>query len=111
MAGNLRWSGSLINGLKKLYTNEGTKGCFRGCLANCYKEGMFAGLFYAVYEEEKIIGFSSSLSGISSGMIATLISHPMKIVRTQLQTSSLYISPHGQCLRMSIKDQLLELAR
>jgi hypothetical protein len=111
MAGSQRWSGSLLNALKKLYNNEGTKGCFRGCLTNCYKEGMFAGLFYAMYQEGKKLGFNSSFSGIASGMIATLISHPLEIVRTQLQTSSVYISPHGQWLRMSIKDQLLGLAR
>lgn len=49
MAGKERWSGSLLNGLKKLYVTEGIKGMFRGCLANCYKEGMFAGLFYGMY--------------------------------------------------------------
>ena len=72
---------------------------------------MFAGLFYGMYEEGKKLGYSSSFSGIVSGMIATLISHPLEIVRTQLQTSSVYVSPHGEWLRMSIKDQLIELAR
>jgi len=38
---------------------------------------MFAGLFYGMYEEGKKIGFSSTFSGIASGMIATLISHPL----------------------------------
>lgn len=77
MVGKERWSGSLTNGLKKLYVNEGAQGCFRGCLTNCYKEGMFAGFFYGMYEEGKKLGYSSSLSGIVSGMIATLISHPL----------------------------------
>ena len=84
-----------MSGLKKLYVNEGTKGFFRGCLTNCYKEGIFAGLFYGMYEEGKKLGFNSSISGIVSVMISTLISHPLEIVRTQLQTSSVYISPHG----------------
>lgn len=64
-----------------------------------------------MYEEGKKLGFNSSISGIISGMIATLITHPLEIVRTQLQTSSVYVSPHGEWLRMSIKEQLIELAR
>lgn len=72
---------------------------------------MFAGLFYGMYEEGKKQGFNSSISGIFSGMLATLITHPFEIIRTQLQTSSVYVSPHGEWLRMSIKAQLIELAR
>jgi solute carrier family 25 protein 38 len=103
LAGSERWSGSVLNGLKRLYASEGAKGYFKGCLTSCYKEGIFAGLFYSMYEEGKKLGISSSVSGIFSGVISTLITHPFEIVRTQLQTSSVYASPHGEWLRMSIK--------
>jgi len=66
-----------MKGLQKIYVEEGIKGYFRGLLTNCYKEGIFAGLFYGMYEEGKKLGFSSSFSGIVSGMISTLMTHPL----------------------------------
>jgi Mitochondrial carrier protein len=42
------------------------------------------------YEELKALGYSKSLSGVASGMLATAITHPFEIVRAKLQTIGLY---------------------
>lgn len=64
-----------------------------------------------MYEEGKKLGVTSSVSGIISGMIATLISHPLDIIRTQLQTSNVYVSESGTLIKTTIKEQLLDLAK
>jgi len=42
----------------------------------CYKEGAFAGLYYALYSEGKTFGINSFTAGILSGMISTCVTHP-----------------------------------
>ena len=64
-----------------------------------------------MYEEGKKLGIQSSISGIGSGMIATLITHPLEIIRAQLQTSNVYISGEGAIIKSSIREQIIDLAR
>lgn len=42
------------------------------------------------YEEFKNLGFGKIVSGMSSGMLATSITHPFEIIRARLQTQGLY---------------------
>ena len=45
-------------------------------------------------------------------MIATLITHPLEIIRAQLQTANVYILNEGTLIKSaSIKEQILQLAR
>ena len=53
------------------------------------KEGLFAGFYYMIYEELKERGYNRFGSGISSGMLATSITHPLEIIRARLQTIGL----------------------
>lgn len=80
---------------------EGFQGFFKGCLASCYKEGVFSGLYYAMYTEGKHFGINSFLAGITSGVIATAITHPFEIIRAELQADMV---THDQ---IKIKQSLL----
>ena len=61
------------------------RGFFKGCLASCIKEGSFAGLYYALYTEGKKLGFTSTVSGMTAGLISTVMTHPFEIIRAHLQ--------------------------
>jgi len=65
-----------MRSLARIYKHEGLSGFFNGGLVSCYKEGMFAGLFYTLYSEGKSLGLNSFVAGILSGMISTSITHP-----------------------------------
>lgn len=41
------------------------------------------------YEELKALGVDKIIAGISSGMLATAITHPFEIIRAKLQTIGL----------------------
>ena len=42
------------------------------------------------YEEFKEMGMGKVISGITSGMLATAITHPFEIIRAKLQTQGLF---------------------
>ena len=62
---------------KDIYLEEGFKGFFRGGLASCIKEGLFAGFYYMFYEELKKQGLNKIVAGVFSGMLGTTITHPL----------------------------------
>ena len=76
--------------MKDIYTKEGAKAFFSGGLSSCIKEGTFGGFHYMIYEEFKDLGMNKPLAGVSSGMLATSLTHPFEIIRAKLQTQGLY---------------------
>lgn len=70
---------------------------------SCYKEGMFAGLFYALYSEGKALGINSFVAGMMAGMISTSITHPFEIVRAELQS---YVITEHTISKLSIAKQI-----
>lgn len=65
------------------------RGFFSGLLTSCIKEGFFAGLYYMLYSELKELQINKIAAGISSGMFATVITHPFELIRARLQTMGL----------------------
>ena len=57
------------------------KGFWKGGLVNIYKEGLFAGGYYTLYQEGKTLGLNSFVAGIIAGMISTSLTHPFEIIR------------------------------
>lgn len=88
-AGSERWKGGVLSSLKKLYVNEGVGGYFKGGLASCYKQGLFAGLYYMFYQEGKALGLMPIIAGMLSGIISTSLTHPFEIIRAELQSFAL----------------------
>ena len=81
---------SVHSAIVDIYKKEGIKGFFSGGLSSCIKEGTFGGFHYMFYEELKSLGYNKLISGIISGMIATILTHPFEIIRAKLQTRGLY---------------------
>lgn len=75
----------MVDSFRKVYKVEGIHGFFKGLMASCIKEGTFAGIYYALYTEGKKLGLSSMASGMTSGMISTVLTHPFEIIRASLQ--------------------------
>jgi hypothetical protein len=98
----------VLQSLIKIYQEEGFRGYFKGGLATCYKEGLFAGLFYTLYSEGKTLGLNSFVAGILSGMISTSITHPFEIVRAEIQS---YVLTQHSITKMSIFKQIETLFR
>lgn len=97
-----------MHSLIKIYQEEGFRGYFKGGLTTCYKEGLFAGLFYTLYSEGKTLGLNSFVAGILSGMISTSITHPFEIVRAEIQS---YVLTQHSITKMSIFKQIETLFR
>jgi solute carrier family 25 protein 38 len=77
----------------EIYQKEGLKGFFSGGLTSCIKEGFFAGLYYMLYNELKVLGLNKATAGISAGMLATAVTHPFELIRARLQTMGLHKQP------------------
>ena len=86
------------------------RGFFKGCFASCIKEGSFAGLYYALYTEGKKIGISSSVSGMTAGLISTIITHPFEIIRAHLQVDILG-KGEDQLMKVRMGTKLMNLMR
>jgi hypothetical protein len=84
--GHERWNGGVFNNLNKIYQVEGIKGFWKGGLATCYKEGIFAGAYYTLYQEGKALGLNAFIAGMLAGMISTSLTHPFEIVRAEIQS-------------------------
>lgn len=62
------------------------KGFWNGGLATCYKEGIFAGAYYTLYQEGKALGVNAFVAGMIAGMISTTFTHPLEIIRAEIQS-------------------------
>jgi solute carrier family 25, member 38 len=92
-----------LDGMKKIYMQEGFKGYFQGALITALRDGPFAGVYFVVYKnakraletinekaiQEKKMNLSliSFTSGIISGIVATIITNPFDVLRARLQFS------------------------
>ena len=84
--GHERWKGGILHNLNKIYKVEGVKGFWNGGLATCYKEGIFAGAYYTLYQEGKALGVNAFVAGMIAGMISTAFTHPLEIIRAEIQS-------------------------
>jgi hypothetical protein len=97
-----------MQSLARIYRHEGVSGFFNGGLVSCYKEGIFAGFFYALYSQGKTMGLNSFVAGILAGMISTSFTHPFEIVRAGMQSD---IITDNKATKQSIGKQISDLFR
>jgi len=84
--------------LQKIYGKEGLKGLTSGILPTLFRDAPFSGLYLMLYQNLKtgtagmapITGDSSLhfLCGITAGCLASMITHPADVIKTQMQLSS-----------------------
>lgn len=72
------------------------KAFWKGLVPSCLKEGIFAGIYYKLYIMSKNTSFGVPsldrfLSGLLSGCCATIISHPLEVVRAKMQSGTGFI--------------------
>lgn len=87
---------SVTSSIRKIYTNEGLYGFFKGSMLMMLRDFPFGGMFYVTYRftNHLLHRFSKSdivylTSGVIAGVIATTATHPVEIVlaKTQADTS------------------------
>ncbi len=87
---------SVSSSIRKIYTNEGMYGFFKGSLLMILRDFPFGGMFYVTYRftNHLLHKVSSSdivylTSGVIAGVIATTATHPVEIIlaKTQADTS------------------------
>lgn len=101
--GHERWHGGVVHNLLKIYQGQGIKGFWKGGLATCYKEGIFAGAYYTLYQEGKAFGINAFIAGMVAGMISTTLTHPLEIIRAEIQS---FIFTQNETASASINRQI-----
>jgi len=87
----------ITEAFQKIYGREGMKGLTSGILPTLVRDAPFSGLYLMIYQNLKtgceglapVTGDSSLhfLCGITAGCLASLITHPADVVKTQMQLS------------------------
>jgi hypothetical protein len=89
---------SAISIAKDIISKEGIKGMYRGTLLTLLKLGIGSGVWWFTYEEtkhtlSKVTGrpagtFFGILSGFLAGILSTVITNPLDVVKTRIQVQS-----------------------
>lgn len=84
---------NLYTAVNSLYKKEGFKVFWKGTIPTCIKDGLFAGIYYQLYQATKnqLSGyetFNNFVSGLFAGAFATVISHPFEILRAKVQSGN-----------------------
>lgn len=94
MIGNDKYS-SVIGSFGLIYKNEGIRGFFKGTVAMVVRDFPFGGIFYVVYNASNSIleEYSKSkavflTSGMIAGVVATVATQPLEIVKSKLQANT-----------------------
>ena len=74
------------------------------------KEGIFGGIYYALYIEGKSMGMNSFSAGMIAGIASTLFTHPFEIVRANMQVQ-IIVENGNQLMEVPLTKQLLNLGR
>ncbi|XP_054168047.1 LOW QUALITY PROTEIN: mitochondrial glycine transporter-like [Oppia nitens] len=93
--------GSLGQALRHTYVSEGARGLVCGLVPTLMRDAPFSGLYYMFYSQLKqVVVMSSSSSssnntcispvlnftiGLNAGLLASIVTHPMDVVKTRMQ--------------------------
>lgn len=92
---------SVTKALVEIHRQEGFPGYFKGFGVTVMRDAPFAGIYVFFYERAKDFSNQSGLtnsvainisSGLFSGFMATLFTHPFDIVKTSIQVNTKKIS-------------------
>jgi solute carrier family 25 protein 38 len=93
---------NIFSATNSLYKNEGFKVFWKGTTPTCIKDGLFAGIYYQLYQATKnnYLGYEAIdnfIAGLFAGGFATVISHPFEILRAKIQSGDSSIASKLTC--------------
>ncbi|CAG2174228.1 unnamed protein product [Oppiella nova] len=92
--------GSLSQALRHTYMSEGPRGLARGLVPTLMRDAPFSGLYFMFYSQLKQLVLTSSSTspnntsispiltftiGLNAGLMASIVTHPMDVVKTRMQ--------------------------
>jgi solute carrier family 25 protein 38 len=92
---------SITKALIEIYRQEGLRGYFKGFGVTVMRDAPFAGIYVFFYERIRTLSYQSGISpglgvnlssGLISGFMATLCTHPFDIVKTRIQVDTVKVS-------------------
>jgi solute carrier family 25, member 38 len=92
---------SITRALVDIYRREGIRGYFKGFGVTVIRDAPFAGIYVFFYERIRNLSCQSGISagvgvnlssGLISGFMATLCTHPFDIVKTRIQVDTVKVS-------------------
>ncbi|KAH3872288.1 mitochondrial glycine transporter-like [Dreissena polymorpha] len=108
-SGEFQYS-NMLRGIMSIYHLEGLKGLFSGLSATMLRDVPFSGLYFMFYTQLKQLASTANVSqfqlpmvnftcGITSGMLASMITQPADVVKTHMQ---LYPKKYGRLRNAAI---------
>jgi len=86
---------SVMGAVKEILLRDRLAGLYRGFFATILRDAPFSGLYLASYTQLKTKAFhgsdsvaSTTVSGLTAGCAASLMTHPADVVKTRIQTST-----------------------
>lgn len=87
---------SVFHALRTIGSTEGARGLFSGLIPTILRDAPYSGLYFLAYDQLKgklnaVPELSqhhtliNGTSGISAGLLATVVTHPLDVVKTRLQ--------------------------
>eukprot|EP00357_Protocruzia_adherens_P003403 CAMPEP_0114994264 /NCGR_PEP_ID=MMETSP0216-20121206/13024_1 /TAXON_ID=223996 /ORGANISM="Protocruzia adherens, Strain Boccale" /LENGTH=299 /DNA_ID=CAMNT_0002358069 /DNA_START=295 /DNA_END=1194 /DNA_ORIENTATION=- len=84
---------TVTEAIKRILREEGAQGFFKGLLANTLCSGTHTAFYYAFYQNnKKLLGsyfknenYLTLMAAYLGGVMATMVSHPMDVLRTRFQ--------------------------
>ncbi|DAZ92672.1 TPA: hypothetical protein N0F65_000442 [Lagenidium giganteum] len=81
--------------IKELYTAEGVRGFWKGNVAGCCRLGPYAGAKFFLFDslqahflDENPSNLQRASCGAVAGLVATMVTYPMEVVRTRMITQN-----------------------
>jgi len=87
---------TVSDGLRTIWRAEGLRGLFSGCTATILRDAPYSGIYLMFYSQGKktMKDFASIdekdtkvhfICGINAGLMASLVTHPFDVIKTQMQ--------------------------
>jgi len=107
---------NVSHGLRLIWRAEGVRGLFSGCTATILRDAPFSGLYLMFYSQGKTTlrnsgmmneqnTYAHFLCGLNAGLLASVVTHPSDVVKTQMQLYPSRYNGTVDCVRVIYTQQ------
>jgi len=107
---------TVSHGLRTIWRAEGARGLFSGCAATILRDAPYSGIYLMFYSQGKETMKNLSwvneknteihfMCGMNAGLMASLVTHPFDVVKTQMQLYPHRYRSTGHCIAVIFTQQ------